>query len=58
MRSDARPKEEKVIKVALSVLTNEMLSDLVAFCNTITQYRNSDLHQMAVATLRERAQSG
>jgi hypothetical protein len=54
MSSGARLKDEEVIKVALDVLSDDMLIDLVAFCRTHAEYRQSDLHQMAQDVLRAR----
>lgn len=38
----------------LSILTTQALVDLVAFCASSAEYRDSDLHRMAQEVLRER----
>jgi hypothetical protein len=46
--------QRETIHRALCVLSDEMLIDLVAFCRTHEEYRQSDLHQMAQDVLRSR----
>jgi hypothetical protein len=46
--------QENFIHRMLSLLTTQALADLVAFCASSAEYRESDLHRMAQAVLRER----
>jgi hypothetical protein len=54
--ADAQPPrhQEHFIHRRLSLLTTPALADLVAFCAASAEYRESDLHRMAQAVLRER----
>jgi hypothetical protein len=46
--------QRETMRRALCVLSDAMLIDLVAFCRTHAEYRQSDLHQMAQDVLRAR----